>query len=491
MNYQGKEQGLKQQHSDSFLWHDYETWGVNPAVNGPAQFAAIRTDLHFNPIGEPIMLYCKPPRDALPQPQACMITGISPQLAEQQGLIEAAFIADIHQAMMQPKTCSVGYNSIRFDDEVTRFALYRNFYDAYEREWRNGNSRWDLIDVVRLCAALRPEGINWPVNDEGLPSFRLEAITAANNIEHQGAHDALVDVRATIAVAQLIQEKQPKLFDYALSMKNKRTVSDLLAVGSKKPLFHVSGMFGNANHCASLVLPLCEHPTNKNAVVCFDLRYSPAIFLTLSAEEIQQRLFTKSDALAEEERIPLKNIHLNKSPMVAPVSMVDVATAQRIGMDLAQMELHYAQLSDALNSQHIANIQEAFSQARPFAEEQDVDTLLYGGGFFNDNDKRLMQQVRNSSAEQLAEQTFNFDDERLPEMLFRYRARNFPLSLNEKEQLRWRHHCFDRITQAGQKGLISAEQYQLQLEQLFEEHHMDEKKSQLLAYLMDWLDEVL
>lgn len=481
---------MKQQ-PDSFLWHDYETWGVNPAVNGPAQFAAIRTDLQFNPIGDPIMLYCKPPRDALPQPEACMITGISPQLAEQQGLIEAEFIAQIHQAMMQPKTCSVGYNSIRFDDEVTRFALYRNFYDAYEREWRNGNSRWDLIDVVRLCAALRPDGINWPVNEEGLPSFRLEAITAANNIAHEGAHDALVDVRATIAVAQLIQQKQPKLFEYALSMKNKHRVSDILALGSKKPLFHVSGMFGNANHCASLVLPLCEHPTNKNAVVCFDLRYSPKAFLALSAEALQQRLFAKWDELTEEERIPLKNIHLNKSPMVAPVSMVDQPTAQRIGMDLLRMEKHYAELSAALNAQHISNIQQAFSQARPVEVEHDVDTLLYGGGFFDDNDKKLMQQVRESSAQQLAEQAFHFTDARLPEMLFRYRARNFPYSLNEREQERWRHHCFERITQGNEKGLISAQQYQLQTEQLFEEHQLDEQKSQLVFNLINWLDELL
>lgn len=145
-----------------------------------------------------------------------------------------------------PQTCIVGYNNVRFDDEVTRNIFYRNFYDPYAWSWQHDNSRWDLLDVMRACYALRPEGITWPENDEGLPSFRLEHLTVANGIEHQNAHDAMADVYATIAMAKLVKTRQPRLFDYLYSHRNKRKLATLIDVPQMKPLVHVSGMFGAA-----------------------------------------------------------------------------------------------------------------------------------------------------------------------------------------------------------------------------------------------------
>lgn len=178
----------------TFYWHDYETWGSNPRVDRPAQFAGIRTDLDLNIIGEPLVLYCKPPPDLLPDPEACLITGITPQQALSSGVLEYQFIAAIHNELSRPNTCCVGYNNIRFDDEITRHLLYRNFYDPYEREWKNGNTRWDIIELVRACYALYPEGINWPLNEEGKISFKLEDIALANGLAPYKSHDALSDV---------------------------------------------------------------------------------------------------------------------------------------------------------------------------------------------------------------------------------------------------------------------------------------------------------
>ena len=117
----------------TILWHDYETWGISPKFDKPAQFAGIRTDLDLNIIGEPEMFYCQPPADYLPHPEACLITGITPQKAMKEGLCEADFAARIHQLFSTPNTCVAGYNNIRFDDEVTRYLLYRNFYDPFQR----------------------------------------------------------------------------------------------------------------------------------------------------------------------------------------------------------------------------------------------------------------------------------------------------------------------------------------------------------------------
>ena len=190
----------------TYYWHDYETFGIDPQRDRPVQFAGLRTDENFNIIDEPLVIFCKPTSDYLPNPDACLITGISPQLAYQKGVCEAEFIAQINKQMAQPHTCTLGYNTLRFDDEVTRHCLYRNFYDPYAREWQNGNSRWDMIDVVRAARALRPEGIHWPVDEQGIANIRLDQLTIANNIAHEAAHDALSDVYATINVAKLIKQ---------------------------------------------------------------------------------------------------------------------------------------------------------------------------------------------------------------------------------------------------------------------------------------------
>ncbi|MEA5096980.1 MAG: exodeoxyribonuclease I, partial [Burkholderiaceae bacterium] len=294
----------------SFLWHDYETFGISPRGDRPAQFAAIRTDAELNPIGEPLVLYCRPLPDYLPDAQSCLITGITPQICVERGLPEYRFAAEIERAFSQPNTIGVGYNSIRFDDEFTRFLFWRNLVDPYAREWQNGCGRWDIMDLVRTAHALRPEGIEWPMGDDGKPSFRLEKLSVANGIEHDAAHDALSDVRATIGLARLIRERQPRLFDYCLGLRDKKRVADeiglQLAPELRRPFLHVSGMFSTDRGCIALMLPLAQHPTNKNEIIAWDLSADPEELLSLDAETIRDRMFTKADALPENvSRLPI------------------------------------------------------------------------------------------------------------------------------------------------------------------------------------------
>ncbi|SPW30976.1 Exodeoxyribonuclease I [Edwardsiella tarda] len=243
------------QAAPSFLFHDYETFGQHPALDRPAQFAGVRTDADFNIIEEPQVFYCRPADDYLPQPEAVMITGITPQTALAQGICEAEFAERIHQLFSVPGTCVVGYNNIRFDDEVSRNLFYRNFFDPYAYSWQNGNSRWDLLDVLRTCYALRPQGIVWPENEQGLPSFKLEHLSQANGIEHSNAHDAMADVYATIEMAKRAKQAQPRLFDYLFQLRNKNRVAQLIDIAEMTPLVHVSGMFGALRGNTSLVAP--------------------------------------------------------------------------------------------------------------------------------------------------------------------------------------------------------------------------------------------
>lgn len=473
----------------SFYWHDYETFGTDPARDRPSQFAGIRTDADFNIIGEPLVIFCKPAADMLPHPEACLITGITPQQALEQGVPELEFIRQIHAQFAQPGTCAVGYNSIRFDDEVSRYTLYRNFYDAYAREWQNGNSRWDIIDMVRLCCALRPEGIVWPAHKDGSTSFKLEQITEANGISHEAAHDALSDVHATIAVAKLIKEKQPKLFDYVFKLRNKREVISLLNVAEKKPVLHTSAMFSARRFCTSLVMPLAMHPSNKNAVICYDLAVDPAPLLELSAEQICERLYTSAAELpAGVERIPLKNIHINRCPVVVTTDLLDTAIAERIQLDLAQARQHYQQI---IKSGPLADkLAEVFSSPT-YPERKDPDIMLYSGGFFDRNDKNVMAQVRSSTAEELRDNTFCFEDARLAEMLFRYRARNYPDSLTEDEKHQWQEYRYQRLTEADGGGSIILEDYLDKVQCLMADANISDRDRDILEKLLDYSDQIL
>jgi exodeoxyribonuclease-1 len=301
----------------SFYWHDYETFGIDPCRDRPAQFAGQRTNRDLEPIGDPLAIYCKPARDVLPNPISCLITGITPQRAERDGVIEAEFAARIHEELAEPGTCAVGFNSIRFDDEFTRNLLYRNFYDPYAREWENGNSRWDVIDLARMCYALRPQGIEWPLREDGTPSFRLEDLTAANNIGHQQAHDALSDVNATLAIARLLRTKQPRLFAWYFALRRKQRAFEMLDHVHRTPVLHVSSRYPAERGCIAMVAPLAVHPLQPNKVIVYDLDTDPAALLELDAEDIADRVFVSRADLPEGvERIPLKAVSANRSPSI-------------------------------------------------------------------------------------------------------------------------------------------------------------------------------
>ncbi|WP_066014848.1 exodeoxyribonuclease I [Endozoicomonas atrinae] len=473
---------------NSFYFHDYETFGADPALDWPAQFAGIRTDTELNEVGQPLNIFCKLPEDHLPNPMACLVTGLTPQKVNEQGVVEPEFIRSIHTELMVPGTCALGYNTIRFDDEVTRNILYRNFYDPYAREWQNGNSRWDLIDLVRLTAALRPEGIEWPLREDGFKSFRLEEITAANGIDHGSAHDALSDVRATIALARLVRQRQPRVFQFYLSHRGKREVAGLLNLVNQQMVVHVSGMFGAQRHNLAVVMPLIDHPVNRNGIVVYDLSVDPEPLLNLSVEDIRRRLFTPADQLGDgEERIPLKTIHINKCPAVAPLAVLRAEDQDRLEINLARCEVHRNQLM--ADRRLTAKLKEVFSESLTM-KHTDPDQMIYSGGFFSPADKNEMSRILTSNPSQLSQLGLSFSDKRLEEMLFRYRGRHYFETMDGEDQGLWKQYCRDRLS-----GQLNPENTQLLTfdhfwNELGEAQAMAEgepKKQHILAQLSDYV----
>ena len=475
----------------SFYWHDYETFGLDPRRDRPAQFAGVRTNAALDEIGPLQVHYCQPALDTLPAPEACLLTGITPQQAQAQGLPEAAFAAAIEAELATPGTVGVGYNSMRFDDEVTRHLFWRNLIDPYAREWKNGCGRWDLLDVVRCTYALRPEGIEWPRGDDGRVTLRLEKLSAANGLMHDAAHDAASDVRATVALARLLRARQPRLWQFLWQCRSKQAVADEIAGAQRagRPLLHVSGRYAIERGGLALVWPLAPHPTNRNEVIVWDLAEDPAQLAALDAAAVRERLYVRSEDLpAGVARLPIKTIHLNRAPVViADARVLSPAQAERWSVDHAAVERHL-RAAQQLAPQLHALWPQVYSRPAP-AEPVDVDADLYGG-FVGDADRRALDRLR-ARPPQPGEgpPRVAFQDPRLDELVWRWCARNHPAALSDDERARWQQHCAERLHH-GAGGALTLAAYQQRIDALAETHADDEHALALLEALSDWGEQV-
>ena len=409
--------------------------------------------MNLEPIGEPYNLLVTLNDDTLPSPDALMVTGITPQKTVEEGYTEAQFARMLSEEIFMPETVAVGFNNIRFDDEFIRHLLWRNFHDPYEWSWKDGRSRWDLLDVVRLTRALRPEGINWSLDDKGEPSNRLELITSANGIAHENAHDALADVTALIAVTKLIKQKQPQLYDYLLKMRDKKVVQQLVNVDDKKPFVYASGRYDKEFAKTTVAFPLT---TSRNGgVVVYDLRYDPTPFVELSTEELSKKIFASREERQAEDfvKLPVKELQYNRCPAVAPLGVLEQGDGwQKISLDLKTVQKHQNIL---LNHPDFAEkLRTIFENKPAFKKLPDPEAQLYDG-FLNDRDRIRVEAVRNADERELVDFHPEFQDERLAPLLLHYKARNFPRSLSEDDLAQWETWRAQRL-QAQLPGFMAS-----------------------------------
>jgi len=418
----------------TFFFYDLETSGLSARDDRVMQFAGIRTGLDLNPIGEPYNILVRLNDDTLPAPEALMVTGITPQQTVSDGYSEAEFAKILKEEIFTPNTITVGFNSIRFDDEFVRHLFWRNFYDPYDWAWSEGRSRWDLLDVVRMTRALRPDGIEWPFVD-GKETNRLELITKLNGIDHLKAHDALSDVEALIAVTKLIKDKQPQLYEYLLKLRDKNEVKKLVNLDNKQPFVYVSGRFDAEFHKATIAFPLTSGRNGNVAI--YDLRHDPTPFLQLSQQQLNDRFYAPWEERKADDfvAIPVKELQYNRAPAVAPLGVLEQSDGwSRIGLDQATITKHRDMLL-AMPS-FAENIRSLFEGKQDFKQSPDREAQLYDG-FLNDTDRLRVSKVPTMGAAELADYHPEFVDERLPDLLLHYKARNFPTSLAEDEAIAW------------------------------------------------------
>ncbi len=419
----------------TFYFYDLETSGFNPRTDRIMQFGGQRFDMNLQAVGEPDDMLIALADDVLPSPDAILVTGITPQKTKSEGYTEAEFLKIFHEKIAVPGTIFVGYNTVRFDDEFVRFLQYRNFYDAYEWQWKDNRGRWDMLDVVRMTRALRPEGIVWPFDSSGKPSNRLELLTSVNKLDHANAHDALSDVNATLSLARLLKSKQPKLFDYLFDMRDKRKVAGL--VDSNQQFVYVSGKFASEFEKATIAIKIADHPKKQGSLV-YDLRHDPGAFTGLSAEKLADAWKYKKDPT--DPQLPVKTLQYNRCPAVAPISVLDKASQNRLDIDLEAIEKNGSKLK--ANPKFVDNLMKALEildeqqQTRLMENENDVDGRLYDG-FLQDTDRNLLEKVHNASPENLIPDQFNFNDDRMRKLLPLYKARNFPKKLSDSERSEW------------------------------------------------------
>lgn len=436
--------------ADSFYFYDLETSGTSPRRDRVMQFAGQRTDNQLRPVGQPDNLLIRLPADSLPDPYAVLVTGITPQQTLADGITEAEFLKHFAKHIATPNTVMIGFNNVRFDDEFMRFMLWRNFYDAYEWQWKNNCSRWDLLDLVRMTRALRPEGIKWPFAPDGKPTNRLEFLSDLNKLTHVNPHDALSDVTASIDVARLIKQKQPKLFDYLFKIRAKAKVSAL--VGTDTPFIYTSGRYPSSYAHTTLAVKLADHPS-RDAAIVYDLREDPTPFLKMKPEQLAKAWSTYGK---DAPYFPVKVLVYNRCPAVAPSNVLDANSAKRLALDQAKIEKNLSKLSEDFGDKLVRAVE---LNARPeqkglVVDPLKVDEQLYDG-FVNDADKAKMSAIRAAGVNELADLNPDFTDDRLTALLPLYKARNYPRSLNEAEAEAWEDFRRAKLFAGGEASLAA------------------------------------
>ena len=251
----------------SYLFYDLETSGLDKSFDQVQQFAAIRTDLDLNEI-ERHEIFIRINPDCIPSPEALIVHRVGIEHCQKIGLCEYEGIKRIHEILNTPHTISIGYNTLGFDDEFLRFSFFRNLLTPYTHQYANQCARADLFP---MCALYRWQGssaLEWPEKD-GRPSLKLELINACNDLAQGQAHNAMVDVEATVSLARRLKKCDAE-WQYALGFFHKVTEGKRLQKLPRQnealppTAMMIDGRFGANNLYQAPVLFLGHHRHYKN-----------------------------------------------------------------------------------------------------------------------------------------------------------------------------------------------------------------------------------
>ena len=431
----------------SFYWYDTETTGLRISYDRIIQFAGQRTDLSLQPLGEPMSAYVKLPPEILPTAKSFEITKIRPTTLAEQGIPEHELFWKLSQELKSANTCIIGYNNLSFDDSFLRFGMYRSLLPPYEHEHKRRNTRLDLLSIVRLTGALRPDGLEWPICD-GVPTFSLEKLAAANGIAVEDAHDALADVNMTLALARKVKAAQPKLWEYAYTLRKKGIAKELLDPDARQTILHVSPKYGNSRYCLAPVLPIARHPQMYTRIIVVDLESNIDLLLSSNSDELARLLFERSDTdeqVEPGERLIVNIVPINQSPMVAELKALLPENIKRLNIDQAKIERNSRRLLEATDLP--TKLREIYGAQNKEKQPKIAEEALYDS-FISDNDRDASANLWNDLNGGKSWNVASFEDPRLRELYARLKTKVAPEELSKSEQQNYHEFVRQQLVRA-------------------------------------------
>lgn len=477
----------------TFLFMDYETFNRNPKGGRASQFASLRTDYFLNIDADSAQnIFCEQTIDNIPSPQAALITKITPQkiIKIKTGAIQLStssysfipqvyneywFTYHINKEMSKNHTCTLGYNSYKFDDEFTRNLLYRNLFDPYEREWKNYNSRFDVYYLVIATFVLKPHLLNFPnaidkTSKEPLfhsktglplPSFRLEELSVANGIHHINAHDAFSDVEATIGIMKKIKDGDETFFSEMFSFRKKSNVDIWLSNNKKQPFIHISQYYGKENYSLGVLFQIM---TFNQEVLCLNIALDVTPLILLEGEDLKNHLFPNKDNGISSPKNIVKFRH-NQCPILANIKeywhifenlQIDTSTFRK-NLDLIKNNIELLKIK--LHPLY-------FKEFAPADPNTDSDLGIYNGFFSPDEVKQAKEVHIQIKENKFASFDYSEYSPRLKEMIFKIKARNFPFTLSPDEQNKWLLYSRNRVLDSNIGAELTLDQYYQEVEEL-------------------------
>ncbi|VFP83850.1 exodeoxyribonuclease I [Buchnera aphidicola] len=461
----------------SFIFYDYETFGLNISLDKVAQFCSIETDNDFKFIRKKTILFCYPPIDYLPDPNSILITKILPQYTQQYGLNEYCFTKKIYDIFSQKNSCIIGYNNINFDNLITRNIFYRNLLDPYEWSWKNGNFSWDVLNIVRAFYIFYPKTMLWYRKINGTVSFKLSDITSINNIIHINAHDAYSDVMATFLIVQFLYKKNKKFFLFLYKISHKKFILNFISQNYNKPFFYLSSFFGSKNNNFGCIMILGMHPKFNNNLIIINLSINFKKIFHLYSYCVRDKL--KIHQLFD---CGIQVVCINKSPLFFSYNSLSKQDCKRLNINYSRCQKNFFLLK---NNTLLKNwILSFFLKSEKNEVDDNVDLMLYKN-FFNSSDKMLFSFIHSHVPLQWINWYPEFIDTRIKEIFFRLKARNFIKLLNFNEIKRWQLYCKHKINSTYIKKYIRKIRF-LQLK-----HRLDKKNFFLLEQLIIYVNQII
>lgn len=395
----------------TFLFYDIETTGLNKAFDQILQFAAIRTDLNLKEI-ERYEIKIKLNLDVFPSPAAVLTHGIGVKEA-QEGIAEIDAIKQIHQWLNTPGTISLGYNTLGFDDEFLRFSFYRNLLPPYTHQYANQCSRMDIYPMTVMFYLFKNSVLSWPVKD-GKISLKLAELNLANQLATGAAHNAIVDVEATLALTQLLFREEA-MWTYLAGYFNKELDQARLRQFQTEDTLMIDGFFGVDNRYQCPVIALGNHNHYKNQT----------LWLKLDSENLSQTL---PDNIKENTRVMHKK--LGEPSFILPCK-----------------ERYRAHISDeryklmAANKSWLKTNEDIFTKITnyhkdylyPIYPNTDIDAGLYANGFWSNEEMNFCRRFHSVPAKEKALLTEKISNPKLKLLATRLLGRHYPDVMTQEQ----------------------------------------------------------